>query len=116
MSYSIVFTRSFKRSIKQLKKRFRRVKGDIRLAIRVLLQSPNLGAVIPGSSGIRKLRIKNSDLSKGKSGGYRLLYWVENQPGPKIYLLLLYAKSDREDVTRQELQQLLDKLADEREV
>jgi len=30
-----------------------------------------------------------------------------------LYLLLLYAKSDQEDVTRQELQRLLDELADE---
>ncbi|GAG20098.1 unnamed protein product, partial [marine sediment metagenome] len=29
-------------------------------------------------------------------------------------LLLLYAKSDQEDVIRQELKQLLDELADER--
>jgi len=39
---------------------------------------------------------------------------LENyEPVPTIYLLLLYPKSDREDVTRQELKQLLDELADE---
>jgi len=113
MSYSIVLTRSFKKSIKRLKKRFRHVKDDVRVAIQVLLQSPQLGVVIPGSSGIRKLRVRNTDLPKGKSSGYRLLYYVEDQPTPTIYLLLLYAKSDREDVTRRELQQLLDELADE---
>jgi len=34
---------------------------------------------------------------------------------PTIYLLLLYAKSDREDVTDRELKRLLDELADEDE-
>ena len=115
MNYSVVLTRSFKRSVKRLEKRFRHVKNDVRIAIQVLLQSPRLGVVVPGTSGMRKLRVRNTDLSKGKSGGYRLLYYVEDQPAPTIYLLLLYAKSDREDVTRRELQQLLDELAAEME-
>jgi hypothetical protein len=41
--------------------------------------------------------------------------YVEDQPMPTIYLLLLYAKSDQEDVTQRELQQLLDELAAEME-
>ncbi len=113
MSYNLVLTPSFKHSVRKLKKRFRRVKDDVGVAIQVLLQAPRLGVVIPGGSGVRKLRVRNTDLSKGKRGGYRLLYYVEDQPVPTIYLLLLYAKSDREDVTRRELKQLLDELADE---
>ena len=113
MSYNIVLTPSFKHSVRKLQKRFRHVKDDVRVAIQVLLQTPRLGVVIPGGSGVRKLRVRNTDLTKGKRGGYRLLYYVEDQPVPTIYLLLLYAKSDREDVTRQELKRLLDELADE---
>lgn len=113
MSYNIVLTQSFKHSVKQLARRFRHVKDDVHIAVQVLLQSPALGATIPGSSGVRKLRIRNTDLPKGKRGGYRLLYWVQEQPAATIYLLLLYSKSDREDVSRQELQQLLRDLASE---
>ena len=113
MSYNVVLAPSFKHSIRKLQKRFRHVKNDVGVAVRVLLQTPRLGVVIPGGSGVRKLRVRNTDLSKGKRGGYRLLYYVEDEPAPTIYLLLLYAKSDREDITRQELKQLLDKLADE---
>ena len=76
MSYKVVFTQSFKRSIKRLEKRFRHVKADVHIAIQVLLQNSKLGVTIPGGSGIRKLRVQNSDLTKGKSGGYRLLYFV----------------------------------------
>jgi len=83
MSYNVVLTRSFKHSVERLKKRFRHVKDDVRLAVEVLLQSPRLGVPIPGGSGIRKLRVPNSDLTKGKSGGYRLLYCVRDHPGPQ---------------------------------
>ena len=112
MSYNVVLTPSFKHSVQKLQKRFRHVKDDVGVAVRMLLQTPRLGVVLPGGSGVRKLRVRNTDLSKGKRGGYRLLYYVEDQPVPTIYLLLLYAKSDREDVTRQELKHLLDELAD----
>jgi len=65
-----------------------------------------LGAVIPGSGGVRKLRVRSTDLKRGKSGGFRLLYIVLSDP-ELICPLLIYAKSDWEDVTRRELRALL---------
>lgn len=113
MGYRIVLARPFKRSVKKLTKRYPRVKEDVRTAVEVLLQTPNLGAVIPGGSGVRKLRVRNTDLQKGKSAGYRLLYFVVDGPTGIIYLLLLYAKSDRSDITHRELKDLLTELIDE---
>ena len=110
MNYDIVLSPSFKRSIKKLKKRFPSVKQDVELAIEILLEHPTLGAVIPGGAGVRKFRVKNSDLGRGKSGGYRLLYYIEEQKVRRLYLLLLYAKSDRETISLQEIQQLLKEL------
>lgn len=93
MSYKVVLATPFKLSLEKLKKRYR-----------------PLGVVIPGSSGIRKLRLRNSDTLKGKSGGYRLLYYFTHEPSETIFLLLLYAKSDQADVTKKELETLLDEL------
>lgn len=113
MSYKVVLTQSFKQSVKRLGKRFRHVKDDVRVAIESLERIPQLGSQIPGGDEVRKLRVANSDLTKGKSGGYRLLYKLTELPEPTLYLLLLYAKSDQEDVTRDELRQLLDDLTEE---
>ena len=113
MSYSVAFSDSFRRSIKQLKKRYRHVQDDVRVAIRVLLANSKLGAAIPGGNGIRKLRLRNSDLQTGKSGGYRLLYFVEDETST-LYMLLLYAKSDRENVLVNELQELINEVFGER--
>lgn len=113
MNYNVVLTHSFKQSVKRLGKRFRHVKDDVRLAIESLERMPQLGAQIPGGEEVRKLRVTNSDLMRGKSGGYRLLYKLAEQPEPTLYLLLLYAKSDQEDVTKDELRQLLDDLTGE---
>ena len=113
MSYKVALTHSFKQSVKRLGKRFRHVKDDVSSAIEALERIPQLGAQIPGGDGVRKLRVTNSDLTRGKSGGYRLLYQLVEQPEPTLYLLLLYAKSDQEDVTKDELRQLLDDLTKE---
>lgn len=113
MSYKVVLTYSFKQSVKRLGKRFRHIKDDVSTAIEALERLPQLGAQIPGGDEVRKLRVTNSDLMRGKSGGYRLLYRLTELPEPTLYLLLLYAKSDQEDVTKDELRQLLADLANE---
>ena len=110
MPYKIVLTDSFKRSLKRLQKRYPQAKADVKEAVGSLLQNPQAGVIIPRGSGVRKLRVRNSNLQRGKSGGYRLLYFSSETPEPAIYLLLLYAKSDQADVSLSELSALLDDL------
>ena len=108
--YSVVLTTPFKKSVKRLKKRHRNINKDMHLAISTLTTNPYLGQIIQGASGIRKLRVRNTDLKKGKSGGYRLLYYAVDEPSQILYLLLVYVKSDKADVTQRELKSLLDEL------
>ncbi|MDM8551961.1 hypothetical protein QUF72_17890 [Desulfobacterales bacterium HSG2] len=110
MNYDIVFGPSFKRGIRKLKKRFPSVKKDIALAVDILLENLELGVLIPGGSDVRKLRVRNSDIKRGKSGGYRLLYHFDDEAG-SISLLLLYAKSNRENITSGEIRKLLEELS-----
>jgi mRNA-degrading endonuclease RelE of RelBE toxin-antitoxin system len=110
VEYRVVLATSFKRCVKRYKKHYRSVREDARNAIDSILEDPQVGNVIPGGGGVRKLEVKNTDLQRGKKGGYRLLYSVRNDPEPTIYLILLYAKSDQADVTNYELRQLLNEL------
>ena len=61
-------------------------------------------ATIPGfEDRVWKLRAASTDIRKGKRGGYRLIYyWRRNSP--KLYLVLVYAKVRKEDVTKKELE------------
>jgi mRNA-degrading endonuclease RelE of RelBE toxin-antitoxin system len=93
--------------VRRLQKRFPHIKDDVRVAIQALLQEPRLGVVIPGGSGIRKLRVRSSDMQRGKSGSFRLLYLLNERSELVIYLVLIYPKSERDDITRKELQDLL---------
>ena len=53
-----------------------------------------------------KVRVKNSNIQKGKSAGYRLIYLVES--ATSILLLTIYSKSERSDITGDEIQVILD--------
>ncbi len=110
MTYDVILTHSFKRSLKKLEKRYRSVKKDVKIAVEVLLENPELGVEIQGDPSVRKLRLKNSDLQRGKSGGYRLIYCYEADEKNWMCLLLIYAKSDQADVSENELKILLEEL------
>jgi len=44
----------------------------------ILMQSPNAGAAIEGTGGLRKLRFADMRRGKGKRGGLRVIYfWWE---------------------------------------
>jgi hypothetical protein len=62
-------------------------------------RNPEAGDVIPGTSGVRKLRWGRS--GSGKRGGARVIYFFHHPEAP-IYLLLAYAKAAREDMTPDE--------------
>jgi hypothetical protein len=43
---------------------------------------------------------------KGKSGGYRLIYYVQTSTG--IILLTIYAKSEQVDIAAEEIQEIIE--------
>jgi hypothetical protein len=61
--------------------------------------NPEAGDVIPDSGGIRKVRW--SRRGTGKRGGVRVIYFYYDSSMP-LYLLLIYAKAQRENWTQEE--------------
>ena len=61
-----------------------------------LLHNPKQGDVIPGTGGVRKLRVALP--GRGKRGGARVIYLFVVVRG-RIYFLLAYAKNRRFDLT-----------------
>lgn len=64
-----------------------------------IAKHPTMGDVIPGSSGVRKVRW--SSPGKGKRGGVRVIYFNRLTNG-EIWLLLIYDKSARETMPKTE--------------
>ena len=64
-----------------------------------LIDHPDVGDVIPGAGGARKVRWAAK--GKGKRGGVRIIY-VYVVVAARIYLLRCYAKNVRTDLTADE--------------
>lgn len=61
-----------------------------------LIVNPAAGPVIPGTGGLRKVRV--AARSQGKRGGARVIYyWVPSRE--QILLLLVYAKNEQANLT-----------------
>ncbi|NQZ32649.1 MAG: type II toxin-antitoxin system RelE/ParE family toxin [Oceanospirillaceae bacterium] len=61
-----------------------------------LIERPDVGAVIEGTGGLRKVRWAAK--GGGKSGGVRIIYyWITEDH--QIYMLLAYPKSKQDNLT-----------------
>ncbi|MEY2976437.1 MAG: hypothetical protein ACO3NK_07345 [Prochlorotrichaceae cyanobacterium] len=67
---------AFKREARYLKKRYRNITSDLETLIEQLRSGERPGDRITGFPDyfVYKVRVKNSDLRKGKSSGYRVIY------------------------------------------
>jgi len=70
---------------------------------RVLLLYPVAGDLIKHSGGLRKLRWRAK--GKGKRGGIRVIYYFM-AAREKIYMLVVYSKSEKADLSQREIRNL----------
>ncbi len=104
----IDLTPEYKQNLRDLSKRYRNIRSDTQTVIEQLQTGNFIGDRIPGMGVdyfILKVRVKNSNIQKGKSAGYRLIYQVESPTS--VLLLTIYAKSDREDISPNEIRGIL---------
>ena len=72
-----------------------------------LIENPEVGDVIPGSSGVRKMRWAIP--GRGKRGGLRIIYYLRSRQG-QIWLLTLYPKSETDSIPGRILRQIKDEI------
>ncbi|MGL5795776.1 MAG: type II toxin-antitoxin system RelE/ParE family toxin [Waterburya sp.] len=97
---------TFKRNIKNLGKKYRSIRSDIEPIIKQLQNGELPGNQISGIGyKVFKLRVKNSHIAKGKSGGYRLIYYCQTTTG--IILLTIYSKSEQADITADDIRRII---------
>jgi hypothetical protein len=91
-----VSTRMFEASAKKLL-----TEEDRRELELLLLANPRRGEVIQRTGGFRKVRFARPGRREGKSGGTRVIYYFI-QRRDRIYLIEVYAKGVKDDLTRAE--------------
>lgn len=80
---------------------------DLKRLQEELLADPKIGAVMRGTGGVRKMRFAFEQ--RGKSGSIRVIY-VDFEVYEKIYLITAYPKSEKDNLTdaeRNDIKQMI---------
>ena len=72
-----------------------------------IIANPEIGSVIPGSGGVRKMRWGVA--GRGKRGGLRIIYLLRTRHG-QVWMLTLYAKNVAENISARVLKQIKDEI------
>jgi len=104
----IDLTPEYRRNLKDLAKKYRNIRSDTQSIIEDLQKGVIVGDRLVGFGSeiyVYKLRVKNSNIQKGKSAGYRLIYLLES--ATSILLLTIYSKAEKEDITVGDINSIL---------
>jgi len=94
---------TFKKSAKNLSKKYKKISEDLKSLEATLRDNPEAGINI--GKNCFKIRVANSSIPKGKSGGFRVIYYYRIDD--VIYLMDIYSKSDLENISEERLTEIL---------
>jgi mRNA-degrading endonuclease RelE of RelBE toxin-antitoxin system len=104
MSYKILPLPPFDKQLKRLVKKYPSLKEEYFELIKALEENPMYGTNI--GKDCYKIRIAIASKGKGKSGGARIITNIVIT-NTTVYLLSIYDKSEKENLTNKELEKLL---------
>ena len=111
---NVEYGRSFKRQLKRLARRYRRIKSDLEPILEALNAGETPGDQMTGHGyTLYKVRAANSDSQRGKSGGYRVVYYLKTDT--RCVLVTVYSKSEQEDIAPDALDRLMNEVLQEME-
>jgi mRNA-degrading endonuclease RelE of RelBE toxin-antitoxin system len=100
MNNIVYYSPEFKRSLKPLAKKYFSLKETIQTLEGDLKLNPYLGESY--GDGIYKVRCADQSKGKGKSGGFRVIYYMlrEEPEGVEIVLVTIFDKTERSTYTK----------------
>ena len=104
MSFNIKPVDGFKRDFKKLVKKYKKLDNDVRKVILELKENPKAGTAL--QYNCYKIRMVNSSTSTGKRGGFRVIYYFIDERND-LYLMNIYSKTKKENISENELLELL---------
>ena len=105
MSYSVKTIPRFERDLKRLAKKYPSLKGEYFGLVESLKEQPVQGTAL--GNNCYKIRISIASKGKGKSGGARVIAYLQVSL-TTVYLLDIFDKSEQENISDKEIRSLLD--------
>lgn len=104
MPNKIIVRQTFRKQAKKLAKRYKSLPNDLQKLVNELKENHALGTSLGGN--VYKIRLAVSSKNKGKSGGAKIISYVY-QTAETVFLLSIYDKADTENITDNELKNLI---------
>ncbi|MBS4072293.1 MAG: type II toxin-antitoxin system RelE/ParE family toxin [Algoriphagus sp.] len=104
MNYEVVAIPNFRKELKKLAKKYPSIKEEFEALLKSLEVNPLQGVSL--GNNCYKIRMAISSKGKGKSGGSRVITFVKISQ-TTVYLLSIYDKSEKENISDGELKELL---------
>ncbi len=104
MNYNVISIPKFEKELKRLVKKYPSLKEEYFELVQSLKVNPLLGTSL--GNNCFKIRLAISSKGKGKSGGARVLTCVKVTQ-ESVYLLTIFDKNVKENITDHELSELL---------
>ncbi len=105
MNFKIYTLPRFEKDVKRLHKKFPKIKEDLQKVIKDITLNPTLGQEL--GANIYKIRVANSSVPTGKSGGFRVITYYKS--GEDLYLITIYSKTEQDSITTKKLQAIIAK-------
>lgn len=106
MRVKVVYADEFFRAARRLQKRYPHVLNDAEALADQLEAGETPGDRLQGLDyKAYKVRLRNRDAKRGKSGGYRVVYYVET--AEQIVIITIYSKSDQSDIPVESLRRFI---------
>ena len=74
---------------------------DLEVLEKLIMDRPEVGVVVPGTGGLRKVRFASTKGHKGKSGSERVWYALFPRPGLAL-MVTVFGKDDKDNLTAAE--------------
>jgi mRNA-degrading endonuclease RelE of RelBE toxin-antitoxin system len=109
MPTKVIVSPEFQKDFKHLKRKYPAVNAEVRKLVLQLENDERLGDRIPDVGyEVYKVRLSNPSASRGKSGGFRVIYYV--QLVDKLHLIAIYSKTEQVDISPDEIREFIENL------
>lgn len=110
MAIDIRYALAFTKAINKLSRKYQTVVDDALPVIEQIRAGETPGDRVQEVAPylVFKVRVKNTGARRGKSGGFRMIYYVKTSE--QTTMLTIYSKTERIDITAKEILEIIESL------
>jgi len=99
----------FQKEIKKLRRKYPAVTSEVRKLVLQLEEDERPGDKIAGVGyDVYKVRLSNPSAKRGKSGGFRVIYYV--QLADSVILITIYSKTQQSNISPEAIRLVLEEI------